>query len=158
MFQFCANLIIALHAGTPPVVSQTIMSIMFVSLGIFLIGIGFGYLTKNRETLLEHRWTLSAAVAVTLGAILFGMLPSLIRYYGDTDVEFYSSLSGMTMLHAIVGAPAIILATYYAFGILPKTNLKKWMRITAILWVASLAIGMLLFLQMFNLLPSMPGM
>jgi uncharacterized membrane protein YozB (DUF420 family) len=150
--------IIALHAGTPPVVSQTVMSIMFVSLGIFLMGIGFGYLSKNRENLLQHRWVLSAAVTLTLGAIFFGMLPSFIRYYGDTDVEFYSALSGVTMLHAVVGAPAIIISTYYLFGVLPKKNLKKWMRLTAVFWAVSIAIGVVLFLQMFNLLPSMPGM
>ncbi len=150
--------LIALHAGTPPVVSQTIMSIMLVSLGVFLMGVGFGYLVKTRENLLQHRWILSAAVLLTLGALFFGMLPSFIRYYGDTDVEFYSSLSGVTLLHAIIGAPAIIIATYYAFGILPKTNLKKWMRVAALFWIASIVIGVVLFLQMFNLLPSMPGM
>ncbi len=152
------QILIALHAGTPPVVSQTIMSVMFVSLGILLVGIGFGYLVKNRENLLQHRWVLSAAVAVTLGAIFFGMLPSLIRYYGDTDVQFFSALSGVTILHSIVGAPAIIVGTYYAFGILPKRNLKKWMRLAAGFWLVSLAIGIILFLQMFDLLPSMPGM
>jgi uncharacterized membrane protein YozB (DUF420 family) len=86
------------------------------------------------------------------------MLPSLVRYYGDTDVEFFSSLSGVTLLHAVVGAPAIIMATYYAFGILPKKNVKKWMRWTAALWIASFAIGIFLFLQMFGLLPSLPSM
>ncbi len=150
--------IIVLHAGTPPVVSQTILSAMFVSLGIFLVGVGFGYVAKNRESLLQHRWVLSSAVALTLCAIFLGMLPSLIRYYGDTDVEFSSSLSAVTILHAIVGAPAIIVATYYAFGVLPKKDLKKWMRWTAAFWVASFALGVFLFLQMFGLLPSLPSM
>ncbi len=150
--------IIFLHAGTSPVVSQTVMSAMFVSLGIFLVGMGFGYVTKNKEGLLQHRWILSSAVALTLCAIFFGMLPSLIRYYGDTDVEFFSSLSAVTILHAVVSAPAIIIATYYVFGVLPKENLKKWMRWTAALWISSFAIGVFLFLQMFGLLPSMPPM
>jgi uncharacterized membrane protein YozB (DUF420 family) len=134
------------------------MTVMFVSLGIFLIGIGFGYLIKNKEALLQHRWVLSSAVALTLGAIFFGMLPSLIRYYGDTDVEFYTPLSAVTILHGIIGAPAIIIATYYVFGILPKKDTKKWMRIAAGFWIASILIGIILFLQMFDLLPSMPGM
>lgn len=105
MFQYWLK-IIAFHVGTPPVVSQTVMSVMFVSLGIFLMGIGFGYLTKNRESLLQHRWVLSAVVALSLGAIFFGMLPSFIRYYGDPDVEFYSALSGTTLLHAIISTPS----------------------------------------------------
>jgi uncharacterized membrane protein YozB (DUF420 family) len=150
--------LVFLHAGTSPIVSQTVMSAMFVSLGVFLVGMGFGYVTKNEEGLLQHRWVLSSAVALTLCAVFFGMLPSLIRYYGDTDVEFYSALSAVTILHAVVSAPAIIIATYYVFGVLPKENLKKWMRLTAALWIASFAIGVFLFLQMFGLLPSLPSM
>jgi hypothetical protein len=150
--------IIALHAGTPPVVSQTVMSIMLVSLGVLLVGIGFGYLTKSRENLLQHRWALSAAVALTLGAILFGMLPSLIRYYIDPDVEFYSSLSVVTVIHTIIAVPAIATAVLYMSGNLPKKNLRKWMRLSAALRISSFIVGLILFLQMFNLLPSMPGM
>jgi uncharacterized membrane protein YozB (DUF420 family) len=150
--------IIALHAGTPPVISQTVMSMMLVILGILLVGIGFGYLTKSKENLLQHRWALSAAIALTLGAVSFGMLPSFIRYYLDPDVEFYSSLSAVTIIHTIIAIPAVITAIVYVFGFLPKKNLKKWMRLTAALWLASFIVGLILFLQMFNLLPSMPGM
>jgi Ca2+/H+ antiporter len=150
--------IIALHAGTPPVVSQTVMSIMLVSLGVLLVGIGFGYLTKSKENLLQHRWALSAAAALTLTAIIFGMLPSFVRYYIDPDVEFYSSLSAITIVHTIIAVPAIITAVSYVFGFLPKKNLRKWMRLSAALFIASFIIGLILFLQMFNLLPSMPGM
>ncbi len=157
MFEFWLG-IIALHAGTPPVVSQTVMSIMFVILGVLLVGIGFGYLTKSKENLLQHRWALSAAIALTLVAISFGMLPSFIRYYLDPDVEFYSSLSAVTIIHTMVAVPAVITGVVYLFGFLPKKNLKKWMRLTAVLWLASFILGLILFLQMFNLLPSMPGM
>jgi uncharacterized membrane protein YozB (DUF420 family) len=147
--------LIALHAGTPPVVSQTIMTVMLVSLGILLMGIGYGYIGKSKENLLQHRWTLSAAVALTLGAVFLGMLPSFVRYYIDSDVQFFSALSGTTILHAVVSIPAIVLGTVYAFGRLPKKNLKKWMRLTAVLWVATIIIGVVLFLQMFDLLPVM---
>ena len=150
--------IIALHAGTPPVVSQTVMSIMLVTLGVLLVGIGFGYLVKSKENLLQHRWVLSSAVTLALGAIFLGMLPSLIRYYADSDVEFYSSLSAVTIFHTIIAVPAVIMGVFYLFGFLPKKNLKKWMRLSAALWIASFIIGLVLFLQMFNLLPSMPGM
>jgi uncharacterized membrane protein YozB (DUF420 family) len=157
MLQTCLRNIIVLHGGTPLAVSQTVLSVMFVTLGVVLVGIGFGYLTKSKESLLEHRWVLSTAVVVGLVAIFFGMFPAFINYYGDPDVEFFSALSGVTLIHAIIGAPAIITATYYAFGILPKDNLKKWMRWTAGLWLASIAIGFFLFLQMQGLLPSWPS-
>ena len=139
-------------------ISQTVMSVMLVILGVLLVGIGFGYLTKTKENLLQHRWALSAAIVLTLGAIFFGMLPSLIRYYIDPDVEFYSSLSALTIIHTTIAVPAIATAVFYLFGILPKKNLRKWMRLSAALWIASFIVGLILFLQMFNLLPSMPGM
>jgi hypothetical protein len=59
--------LIAFHAGTPPVISQTVMSVMFVSLGILLIGIGFGYF-------LVH--AIIGVPTITLGLICaFGDLP-----------------------------------------------------------------------------------
>lgn len=69
--------LIALHAGAPPVISQTVLSVMFVGLGVFLMGIGFGYLTKSRENLLQHRWVLTGAVALSLGAIFSVCCPHL---------------------------------------------------------------------------------
>jgi len=44
MLQSCLKGIIVLHGATPLAVSQTVLSIMFVALGIVLVGIGFGYL------------------------------------------------------------------------------------------------------------------
>jgi MFS family permease len=154
--EFLSNLVV-LHGGTSPVLSQTVLTLMFVVLGITLVGMGFGYLTKTKENLRQHRWMLTAAVALTLAAIFLVMLPSFVRYYGDSDVEFFSSLSAVTLLHAFVGAPAIITAVYYVFGVVPK-NRKKWMRLTAGLWIASVAIGTFLFLQMLGLLPAVPSM
>jgi uncharacterized membrane protein YozB (DUF420 family) len=128
-----------------------------VVLGIILVGMGFGYVEKSRENLMQHRWILSTAVGLALVAIFLIMLPTLVRYYGDSDVEFFTSLSYVTIIHSVVGAPAIITAVYYAFGIVPK-NSKKWMRWTAALWITSIGLGTFMFLQMLNLVPSMPGM
>ncbi len=136
-----------LHAGTSPVVSQLILTLMLVVLGIVVVGIGFGFLTKNKDGLLQHRWVLSAAVVLAFVAILFVMLPTAFRYYIDPDVEVLSSLSISTVVHGIVGFPAIVTGSIYLFGDLPK-NVKKWMRVTAALWMTSTFLGVILFLQM----------
>jgi uncharacterized membrane protein YozB (DUF420 family) len=146
--------LIVLHAGTPPAVSQATLTLMFVVLGIIVIGIGFGRLTKTKESLLQHRWALSAAIVLALAAIFFVMLPSAFRYYVDPDVEFFSALSYTTIIHGIIGVPAVVTGLIYAFGDLPK-NVKKWMRITAVLWIADMAVGVFLFLLMLGLLGSM---
>jgi uncharacterized membrane protein YozB (DUF420 family) len=80
------------------------------------------------------------------------MVPTFIRYYSDPDVESLSPMSITTIIHTAVGAPAIITAALYAFGRLPK-NVKKWMRLTAILWIVALVMGVVMFLQMMDLLP-----
>jgi uncharacterized membrane protein YozB (DUF420 family) len=143
--------LIALHAGTPIVVSQATLTLMFVVLGIILIGVGLGFVTKTKENLLQHRWVLSTAIVLTIGVIALVMLPAAFTFYVDPDVELFSALSFTTILHGIIGVPALATAVIYAFGDLPQ-NVKKWMRITAFLWIADLGLGVVLFIQMIGLM------
>lgn len=153
----CVNILgrQVLHEGTPPVVSQITLTLMLVVLGMVLIGIGFGFLIKSKESRFEHRWILSASLALTLGAILLVMLPAITRYYLDPDVDFFSSLSVITIIHGVIGVPTLATSLIYAFGHLPKKT-KKWMRITAFLWVISTLLGILLFLQMMEVISLIP--
>ena len=148
---FLFNLI-ALHAGTPVVVSQTTLTAMFVVLGVILVGIGFGKVSKNRESLLLHRWSMSIAVALSSGAIFLVMLPAAFNFYIDPDLQFFSSLSLFTFFHAVIGVPALTLGLIYAFGDLPQ-KVKRWMRWAAIFWIGSLVLGTIVFLEMLGLLP-----
>ena len=149
-FDFLGRLI-ALHAGTPVALSQFTMTLMFIVLGILLIGIGYGFLLKNKESLLQHRWAMTVAIILALLAIFFVMVPSFVKFYIDPDVEVFSTLSIMTVVHGIIGLPAIVIGVIYAFGDLPQ-KLKNWMRWTAALWIISLAVGVLVFLEMLGLL------
>ena len=146
-----SNLLIALHAGTPVALSQFTLTLMFVVLGILLIGISFGFVAKNKESLLQHRWSMTVAIALALIAISFVMVPSFVRFYIDPDVEFYSTLSAMTIIHGIIGVPAVVIGVIYALGDLPQ-KIKSWMRWAAILWAISLILGVALFLEMLGLL------
>jgi len=150
MFFFDLRLIV-LHAGTPVELSQATLMLMFVVLGLLLNGIGFGRVVKTKESLLYHRWILSAAVVLTLLAVFLVMLPSAFRFYIDPDVMFFSNVSITTVIHGIVGVPAVATAVIYAFGDLPK-KIRKWMRLTAILWIADIGLGVVLFLQMLELI------
>ena len=140
-----------LHAGTPLIVSQTTLSIMFVVLGIIAIGMGYGVIIKSKEYLLLHRWSMTFAVIITSAVIFLVMLPSVFNFYVDPDLQPFSSLSILTALHAVIGMPAITLSVLYAFGDLPK-KVKYWMRLTALFWVLNLVIGVILFLDMLGLL------
>jgi uncharacterized membrane protein YozB (DUF420 family) len=145
--------LVTLHAGTSPVTSQTVLTLMFVVLGIVIMGVGFGYIGKNKEALLQHRWTLTAALVLTLAPTFLVMVPTLFRFYTDPDVMVFSSISITQMVHTPVAIPALGTAIIYAFGKLPK-NVKKSMRWTAALWVASIVIGVVLFLQIMELIPT----
>jgi uncharacterized membrane protein YozB (DUF420 family) len=153
MFQSIVNLLVTLHAGTSPITSQTVLTLMFVVLGILLVGIGFGYIGKNKETLMQHRWTLTAVLILTLAPTLLVMIPTMYRFYTDPDVMVFSSISITQMVHATVSIPALGTAIVYAFGKLP-VNVKRSMRWSAALWIASIVLGVLLFLQMMDLIPT----
>jgi uncharacterized membrane protein YozB (DUF420 family) len=142
--------IIVLHAGTPISVSQATLTVMLVVLGIALVGIGFG-LAKNKVGFLQHRWSMTAAVALALTVILAVMLPTTYTFYTDPDLEALSSLSIVTFIHAVAGVPTVVLGLLYAFGDLPAKT-KKWMRYTAVFWVVSVGLGVLVFLVMQDLL------
>jgi uncharacterized membrane protein YozB (DUF420 family) len=153
MLQSIVNLLVTLHAGTSPITSQTVLTLMFVVLGILLVGIGFGYIGKNKETLMQHRWTLTAVLILTLAPTLLVMIPTMYRFYTDPDVMVFSSISITQMVHATVSIPALGTAIVYAFGKLP-VNVKRSMRWSAALWIASIVLGVLLFLQMMDLIPT----
>ena len=145
--------LIFLHAGTPPVLSQTVLTLMFVVLGVLLVGVGFGYFGKNKEALLQHRWTLTTVLILTLIPVALVMAPTMYRFYTDPDVMVLSSISITQIVHTSISIPALGTAVVYAFGKLPA-DVKKRMRWTASFWVASMALGVALFLQMMDLIPT----
>ena len=142
--------LIVLHAGTPVALSQVTLTLMFVVLGILLVGIAFG-LVKNKESFLQHRWSMTAAIFLALIAIFFVMIPSAFRFYVDPDVEFFSTLSILTIIHGFIGVPAVVIAVIYAFGDLPL-RVKQWMRRAAVFWVVSFVFGAIVFLYMLGFL------
>jgi uncharacterized membrane protein YozB (DUF420 family) len=149
---------ILLHAGIPLAVSQSTLTLMFVVLAVVLLSIGFGYFAKSRENLFQHRWGMTIAVILTLTVVFIVMLPAAYTFYTDPDLAFFSSMSIITLIHGIAGVPAILLGLLYAFGDLPQKT-KKWMRIAAAFWIATLILGVILFFVMQDILVIMvPGM
>lgn len=85
-------------------------------------------------------------------AIFLVMVPSAFRFYIDPDVDFFSTLSLVTIIHGVIGVPAVVIGVIYAFGDLPQ-KIKSWMRWAAAFWVISLVMGVVVFLEMLGLLP-----
>ena len=139
------------HAGTPVALSQTTLTVMLVVLGMALIGFGFGRIAKIRENYQLHRWILTSVIVLSIVTIFFVMLPAAFRFYIDPDVEVFSALSIVTLIHSALGFPAISIGLVYALGDLPK-NVKMWMQRAAFFWIIALASGTFLFLLMMELL------
>jgi hypothetical protein len=125
---------------------QESIALMFVALGITIIGIGYARL-KTKEGFMLHRWAMSGAVILVLVAIFFVMFPSMYIYYIAPGVDFASGFSILQIIHAVEGAPAIVLSAMYLFNDLPKPT-KKWMTLTAALWIISIALGAAVYYTM----------
>ena len=61
MFEPFATIFV-LHADASPALSQMVLTLMFAVLGILLVGIGFGYVVKNKESFRQHRYALTIAL------------------------------------------------------------------------------------------------
>jgi uncharacterized membrane protein YozB (DUF420 family) len=119
---------------------------MFVALGLVILGIGYARL-RSKESLQLHRWVMGGATVLTLVSIFFVMFPALIIYYIAPNISFFSSFSILQIVHSAIGVPPVILTVMYLFNDLPKPT-KKWMKITAILWVVSIALGAVVYYTM----------
>ncbi len=149
---FSENLV-SLHSGTSPIMSQTVLTLMFAVLGVLLVGIGFGYTNKSKKALGLHRWTLTTVLIITLIPLFGVMIPTMYAFYVDPDVAMFSSISLTQVAHAAVSIPALGTAVIYSLGRLPS-SVKRSMRWTAILWIASIFLGVMLFLQMMDSIPT----
>lgn len=124
------------------------MTLVFVALGIGIIGMAIARI-RNRDSIQLHRWTMTGAIVLNLIAIGVVMLPSLFIFYLSPNLEMASSFSILQLIHAIAGIPAITFALIFALNDLPKPT-KKWMRITASLWLTSIALGAIVYFTMPN--------
>ena len=125
---------------------QESISLMFVALGLAILGIGYARI-KTKESLQLHRWVMSGAVVLTIVAIFFVMFPSLFIYYTTMSNSVLSGFSILQIAHSAEGVPAVILSVMYLFNDLPQPT-KKWMKITAVLWIVSIVLGAVVYYTM----------
>jgi uncharacterized membrane protein YozB (DUF420 family) len=125
---------------------QESISLMFVALGLAIIGLGYSRI-RSKEFLQLHRWVMSGAILLTLVSIFFVMFPSFYIYYVTPSNNVSSSFSILQIVHSALGVPPATLTVMYLFNDLPQPT-KKWMKITAILWIISIALGAVVYYAM----------
>jgi uncharacterized membrane protein YozB (DUF420 family) len=129
-----------------PFLVQESITLMFVALGLAIIGIGYARL-KSKEFLQLHRWVMSGAIILTLVSIFFVMFPSLYIYYITPSNNASSAFSIIQIIHSALGVPPVTLTVMYLFNDLPQPT-KKWMKITAFLWIISIVLGAVVYYSM----------
>lgn len=132
----------------PPLLAQESLMLVFVALGLGVIGFAFGKI-KNKDSFQLHRWIMTGAVGLTLIATFVVMIPSLVFFYINPNMNVTSAFSILQIVHSVIGFPAMALTLIFAFNDLPK-NTKKWMVVTAILWLTSIALGAVVYFTMPN--------
>jgi len=122
--------------------------LLSIALVALLIGIRFGR-ARNANSIRKHRYIMTVTVTLRTAGLALVMLPTFYRYYSDPDIMLLSTLSLSTLIHASVGIPATILGVLFALNIIPK-RVKTWMWLTAMLWIAAIIMGIVLFIQMLQ--------
>ncbi len=125
---------------------QESIALMFVALGLAILGIGYARV-QGKEFLQLHRWVMSGAIILTLVSIFFVMFPSFYIYYITPNNNVSSSFSILQIVHSAFGVPPVTLTVMYLFNDLPQPT-KKWMKITAILWIISIVLGAVVYYTM----------
>ena len=126
-----------------PFLEQESLTLMFVALGVGIIGMGFGRM-RGKDFLQLHRWVMTGAVLLNLASVFLVMLPSLFGFYINPNVNLSSSFSILQTVHGVIGFPTVTMTLLFVFNDLPKPT-KKWMRITAVLWITSIALGAVVY-------------
>jgi len=132
----------------PPLLEQESLMLVFVALGIGIMGVAFGRI-RSKDSFQMHRWIMTGAIGLNLISILVVMFPSLVFFYINPNVNATSAFSVLQIVHGIIGFPAMTLTLMFVFNDLPK-NTKKWMVATAVLWLTSIALGAIVYFTMPN--------
>lgn len=125
---------------------QESISLMFVALGLAIIAFGYARL-KTKESMHMHRWVMSGAVILLIASTLFVMVPSLFIYYAVPGTDLLGGFSVLQIVHSILGIPTLALSLLFIFNRLPQPT-KRWMRITAALWIVGIAMGAVVYYTM----------
>lgn len=117
---------------------------------IVLTALIFGAMSGIKKRLIKHSRIMTAVVILNAAGLIFVMAPSLFIYL-TLPLEIFSFSMFSTSLHVLTGICAI--ATGMAFILDKKPlNLRLWMRISFLLWVASFILGFLIYLQIAGLI------
>lgn len=129
-----------------PIAVAALASFIVQIIVLFLLATG--YILKRKSKFRTHGSLMAAAVVLHLITILLVMIPNF-RFFLSTNISLLEAIIGVT--HGILGSLGVIL------GIIPVStwrfkndltgcfNRKQIMRVTIIIWISALIIGIIIF-------------
>jgi uncharacterized membrane protein YozB (DUF420 family) len=117
-----------------------------IIIAIFTISI----FLKIRGRVRQHAMLMLAAYLLNLASLAFLMVPLFLGGLPVVD-QYADQYSILFVIHHIIGLIAFVLATFLVLryvrgGFTPKYCRGKWlMRMTAILWIVALLLGLYLY-------------
>jgi uncharacterized membrane protein YozB (DUF420 family) len=94
---------------------------------------------------------MTAAILGNFAGLYYTMAPAIWETVSSPS-DFTGVWKVTAIPHAAIGTSALFLGSMFAVGKLPRNNLRSWMRATYGLWLVNIALGIILYLQMAELL------
>jgi len=123
--------------------------LQLVLLVVLLLGFRLGRI-KSEGSLKLHRRLMRILVVLNAVAILFVMGPSLLANVGAALGETSFIGFPLTLTHHTIGLAAEILGVVLAFR--KFGNVRLWMRVTFILWLIALVLGIGFYVRYYVVL------
>jgi uncharacterized membrane protein YozB (DUF420 family) len=129
--------------------------LILLSAGLFT----WGWRLATRGKYEPHRWVQTTAATLNTIVILSVMIPSFVKnIFPGLPSKLLEGSYGVTTVHALVGAIALILGLFVAIQAnrripkrLPFKNAKQFMQASYTLFMASTLLGVLVYLAAFVL-------
>ena len=125
-----------------------------------LIVILAAYVLRRMKKLLYHGITMAVAALMSLFSFLIVMLPSAVGLVGEfIPTHSFNYLSLAIVVHIALGITTGILALRIlaAWRFRPTvqycTKLRRTMRATLVIWLTTLAMGVMVYLFLYRFLP-----
>lgn len=135
--------------------------VAMVIIGILLT---IGFVLARKKHYLAHRWMQTTAASANLVLVLWMMIlpfrDFVVRDAGGPRPSYFYVI---TVLHAILGLSAVLLGIFVvlrANGLMIKplrfNNYKVFMRISYVLYIVTILLGVVVYLVWFTSIPNPP--
>ncbi|TRO51242.1 hypothetical protein E2P61_06680 [Candidatus Bathyarchaeota archaeon] len=138
---------------------QLIATISIVIQIIVLIMLFGGVWLKTKKKFRQHGITMFAAILLHAVTILAWMMPSFSRLFtAPGAISLVDLLTIGIIIHALAGVIAVILGIWIVASWRLRVDVKKCfakknsMRVTITMWIIALAIGIILYLKIMQVI------